>query len=713
MSKHILKTAMAVVTASLLCFTMQCNPDDDDHGGTPDIEDPLEPKPAVNTTVLGVVIDEKGQPVAGAEVMVQGETAITGADGTFIFNDIQVPGNRCVVHSTREGYFSGTRALTPKENGQTETRIVLMGSPVTHTFEASTGSNAALSDGSEVRIPANGLVDDSGTAYSGPVTMSVRYLDPTAGNFGVLVPGGDMLARREDESTSMLYSYGILRVQMTDLSGENLQLAPGSTSTIVMNIPAEQLSTAPATIPLWYFDEERGVWQEEGSATREGNKYVGIVTHFTDWNCDDPTEGATIIGRIVDCDGRPAWGVVEFGQVTSDPQSSTDSDESSGRFERRVPDGVQITVIINDPLMITPLTKNERGKVIVIVPPLAPGQVYDVGDIQTFPCASTVKATFNLNEGDEVYYVGFESDNGFLPIYEPGQNLTANVPPNTSLTISVHTANGISVGKHIETADERETLDLGVIDLTHSANAGEAQIKGKTVCFGDVETGGQISASWFDENSGGGINYTSPEADGSWTIQAPLKTTVELSSSTEHGTWTREVVTPSSPGEVLDIGTIELCENENVDETSFRISGDGLNKELFKIVSNENSQYQNFGIYYESANMTILFVQDMKSEVYLSIVMPGQATGELKVSENLFVGIQRPVGNTVVSYWSGYDMEKSTLDMNITKYEDVGGVIEGTFSGTFLVLKEGEAFTGETVTISDGKFSVLRYPDSP
>ena len=713
MSKHILKTAIAVVAISILCFTMQCNPDDDDHGNTPDIEDPLEPKPAITTTVLGVVIDENGRPVADVDVMVHGESAMTGQDGTFLFNDIQVPGNRCVVQSKKEGYFSGIRALTPKENGQTETRIVLMGSPITHTFEASTGSNAALADGSEVRIPANGLIDDSGTPYSGPVKMSVRYLDPTAGNFGVLVPGGDMLARREDESTSMLYSYGILRVQMTDLSGANLQIAPGTTSTIVMNIPSEQLSTAPATIPLWYFDEERGVWQEEGSATREGNQYVGTVTHFTDWNCDDPTEGATIIGRIVDCDGNPAWGIVEFGQVTSDPQSSTETDESSGRFERRVPDGVQLTVIINDPLMITPLTKNERGKVIVIVPPLAPGQVYDVGDIQTFPCPSTVKATFNLNEGDEVYYVGFQSENGFKPIYDPGQNLSADVPPNTSLTMAVHTSNGISIGKHIETAGERETLDLGVIDLTKSVSVGEAQIKGKTVCFGEIETGGQVSVSWFDEESGGGINYTSPAADGSWTIQAPLNTTVELSSTTEHGTWTREVMTPSSADEVLDIGTIELCENENVGETSFRVSGGGLDNELFKIVSNENSQQFNYSVYFQTADLTILYVQDMTTEMHLSIIMPGQSTGDQEVTDDLFVGIQRPVGDGVLSYWSGLGFENSSLQLNITKYEEVGGVIEGTFSGTFIVLEEDVDHTGETVTITDGKFSVLRYPDSP
>jgi hypothetical protein len=57
-------------------------------------------------------------------------------------------------------------------------------------------------------------------------------------------------------------------------------------------------------------------------------------------------------------------------------------------------------------------------------------------------------------------------------------------------------------------------------------------------------------------------------------------------------------------------------------------------------------------------------------------------------------------------------MENSTLNLKITKYEAVGGAIEGTFSGTFLV-QDDDGFTGETVTVSDGKFSLLRYPDAP
>ena len=56
-------------------------------------------------------------------------------------------------------------------------------------------------------------------------------------------------------------------------------------------------------MPLWYFDEQKGMWVEEGVATKQGNQYVGTVNHFTDWNCDIPSEWNTVItGRIL-CNG--------------------------------------------------------------------------------------------------------------------------------------------------------------------------------------------------------------------------------------------------------------------------------------------------------------------------------------------------------------------------------------------------------------------------
>jgi len=53
-----------------------------------------------------------------------------------------------------------------------------------------------------------------------------------------------------------------------------------------MEVPAEMQSKAPATIPMWYFDEAAGLWKEEGIAKLSGRVYTANVAHFTYWNYD-------------------------------------------------------------------------------------------------------------------------------------------------------------------------------------------------------------------------------------------------------------------------------------------------------------------------------------------------------------------------------------------------------------------------------------------
>ena len=63
--------------------------------------------------------------------------------------------------------------------------------------------------------------------------------------------------------------------------GQKLNLKEGHTAEIVVQIDDSQLATAPNTITLWHFDEEKGYWKEDGVATKVGNKYVGEVSHFS------------------------------------------------------------------------------------------------------------------------------------------------------------------------------------------------------------------------------------------------------------------------------------------------------------------------------------------------------------------------------------------------------------------------------------------------
>ena len=111
------------------------------------------------------------------------------------------------------------------------------------------------------------------------------------------MPGADLMAIANDGDTVPLISYGMVNVEMSDEDGNPLQLKDGCEA--YLKYPAPKEFTSHDTIPLWYFNEESGLWVEEGYSTRQGDEYVGSVRHFTWWNCDIKlSNGAKIRCRL-------------------------------------------------------------------------------------------------------------------------------------------------------------------------------------------------------------------------------------------------------------------------------------------------------------------------------------------------------------------------------------------------------------------------------
>ena len=80
----------------------------------------------------------------------------------------------------------------------------------------------------------------------------------------------------------------MMAVELSTENGEPLQIAPDKQATLRVPVPDALLNNAPTTIPLWYFDEEMGLWIEDGLGQLAGNFYEGKVAHFTFWNWDVP-----------------------------------------------------------------------------------------------------------------------------------------------------------------------------------------------------------------------------------------------------------------------------------------------------------------------------------------------------------------------------------------------------------------------------------------
>jgi hypothetical protein len=116
---------------------------------------------------------------------------------------------------------------------------------------------------------------------------------------------GDLRGINSAGNEMGLQTFGMVAVELTGSGGELLQIASGKKATVNFSIPSSIASLAPNTIPLWYFDEVKGRWKEEGAATKSGNTYIAEVSHFSFWNCDAQFPLITFSATVITEQGKP------------------------------------------------------------------------------------------------------------------------------------------------------------------------------------------------------------------------------------------------------------------------------------------------------------------------------------------------------------------------------------------------------------------------
>lgn len=255
-------------------------------------------------TVSGQVTSTAaGSPVvAGAIVSTSAGSTTSAGDGTFT---VPAPvGDRSVIHVEAAGYAEAFPVARVTAGQTTGLGVRLLPTGVSTPVTVASGGTVTVPNSTaQVTLPANGLVPRNGGAAAGTVNVAVTPINPAVdpnlmpGDFTGVSAGG----------VTPIESFGALLVDIRDNSGTRYNLATGQTATI--RIPLGTLSpNPPATIPLFYFDENTGLWQQEGTATllgAGGNRYYeGTVTHFSFWNADRPLETVFISGCLRDSNNQ-------------------------------------------------------------------------------------------------------------------------------------------------------------------------------------------------------------------------------------------------------------------------------------------------------------------------------------------------------------------------------------------------------------------------
>ena len=248
--------------------------------------------------VRGVIYNVQGQPVQGARVqsLASGLNGAVITDRTGAYSLPAQSGFETVSVSSATGSAIWPRQQTTAIYGPTTLDITVQFAAgfasVTTVTDADTDDNTVVNTGrslysAEVELPAGSIVDSNGDPVT-DVVVAIANNVVSDTSYANVFPGfflGDPLVG----SPGPIESFGFMEIRVSDPAGlEEYTLDPAVGATIFIPVNPDPVGTD--TIPLWRLDEDTGIWEEVGEATRVGstNVFEADVTSFSFYNLDVP-----------------------------------------------------------------------------------------------------------------------------------------------------------------------------------------------------------------------------------------------------------------------------------------------------------------------------------------------------------------------------------------------------------------------------------------
>ncbi|MEM9821663.1 MAG: carboxypeptidase-like regulatory domain-containing protein [Bacteroidota bacterium] len=293
----------------------------------------------VTASVFGTVIDEEGNPVVDAQVTLGDLIEQTNGEGQFVFSNKLMNQAGTFIKVEKEGYHLGGTRFFPAIISKNYVHIRLLKQIESGRFQAEQGGLSLEPNGLQINFPANAIVDANNSLYNDEVIVFSRWIDPQGDQLETIMPGNLQGINSENKEVA-LATYGMVAVELKSPTGEALNLGNGQMAEITFPLSNDLSDIAPPEIPLWSFHEEAGIWMEEGIANLQGNDYVGAVSHFSFWNCDDSFPLVELSGTLVSQEGLPVPNIlirIEFIDEMGQLRLGQGVSDNEGRFSGKVP----------------------------------------------------------------------------------------------------------------------------------------------------------------------------------------------------------------------------------------------------------------------------------------------------------------------------------------------------------------------------------------
>ena len=244
----------------------------------------------------GKVSADNAAAVPGATVSVNGIATTTDTNGGFLIAVKQEAPNY-VVNIEKPGYKLWSRILHAPVTGANfklfSAQTFQVNPTKEFTVQGTRNEEQGRATGDNTQGRGIELIFGADAVGNGADGRGARVVAPIVVQVGTYAAHesddqlpGDYAGLDSNGKAVRLSSLGAASISLRDLAGRPLNLAPGKTVTLRQPIDASLVAAAPPTVPFWSYDETRGVWVQEGVATKVGNAYEAKVAHFSAVNMD-------------------------------------------------------------------------------------------------------------------------------------------------------------------------------------------------------------------------------------------------------------------------------------------------------------------------------------------------------------------------------------------------------------------------------------------
>ena len=263
---------------------------------------PVNEEAMLQKNVSALILSSNGNALAAAEIVIAGQTFKTDGFGKAAFT-VQIPksATHVVVVVKKDGFISQSMRIEAGQLEQLSANLLNVKQTVSIAKIEEAQVIQSVYQNAQITIPENAFVLPNGQPATGAVTVAFTPWDITAADLNAMPANG--VARDAQGNIVNLISAGMITATFTNAAGQKLQLAAGKTADIQMDLPVASINNQKllvgSSIPMWHFDEAKGLWIEEGVgqvvaslSSTTGLAVHATVSHFSTWNWDFKFENA-------------------------------------------------------------------------------------------------------------------------------------------------------------------------------------------------------------------------------------------------------------------------------------------------------------------------------------------------------------------------------------------------------------------------------------